>query len=347
MPLKPLDRRIVMFTEPISVDEVRALVANKDFSTLQCSTPQSGPTWDLLNRHFFEQRPDVTLRVFGFYGLECDLSFLPRLPNVRAFSADAIMEGKGLEYLASLPALRSLGIGIYNLKSFDFLSQLPASLHTLKLMVTRSKKPDLAPLSRFNDLAELYLEGQQKNIDVLAELTSLQDVTLRSISTPDLSYVSSLPNLVSLDIKLGGIKDLSHVAGSRSIKYFELWQVSGLETIDVIGLMPSLQNLFLHSLARIKALPDLRDAVSLRRLTIQNLRSLRDFSEAEFAPALEEFRLSQGNRQQPDDLLPVLRNPNLRRASAWFGSDSKNRKFSLMLEERGIDEFEWSGFDYA
>ena len=337
MPLKALDPHRVMFNEPLSPAELRALAANREIATLQCSTPQSDKTWTLLNSVFFAERPDVTLRLFGFYGLECDLSFLPRLPNVQAFSADAIMQATGVAHIASLNALHSLAIGIYSLDSFAFLADIPQTLRSLHLLATRSKKPDLAPLSRFQALSQLYLEAQQKNIGVLSELTSLRDLTLRSISTPDLSYVSSLSHLKSLDIKLGGIKDLSHIAGSTCIKYLELWQILGLDNIDAIGLVPSLQNLFLQSLSRIKALPHLGKARSLRRLTVQNLRALRDFSHAEFAPALEEFLLIEGLGQQPDHLLPVLRNRSLRRASAYFGSDARNDRFKQMLAERGIE----------
>ena len=50
----------------------------------------------------------------------------------------------------------------------------------------------------------MHLDGQSKDIEVLGELDKLEDVTLRSITTPDLSYLARLRNLWSLDIKLGG-----------------------------------------------------------------------------------------------------------------------------------------------
>jgi hypothetical protein len=66
----------------------------------------------------------------------------------------------------------------------------------------------------------LYLEGQQQEIEVLSELSTLEEVTLRSISTTNLDYVSGLPRLWSLDVKLGGIRDFSSIADKQSIKYF-------------------------------------------------------------------------------------------------------------------------------
>ena len=53
---------------------------------------------------------------------------------------------------------------------------------------------------------------------------------------------------------------------------------------------------------------------------------MRDFSSLEKAPALEDFGLVQGSRQTPEQLLPVLRNPTVRRVAALFGSDAEVRQ---------------------
>jgi hypothetical protein len=89
-------------------------------------------------------------------------------------------------------------------------------------------------------LRKLYIEGQQNGIAVLGELQGLEDVTLRSISTPGLEYVSNLPRLLSLDIKLGGIQNLSAISGKQSIKYLELWQIKGLSDISVVSSLTGL-----------------------------------------------------------------------------------------------------------
>ena len=105
-------------------------------------------------------------------------------------------------------------------------------------------------ISRFQSLTHLYLEGQQQGIEVLSELKNLEDLTLRSITTEGLDYISMLPQLWSLDIKLGGIKDLSAIANKGSIKYLELWQIRGLSDIGVVSSLGGLQSLFLQSLRK-------------------------------------------------------------------------------------------------
>jgi hypothetical protein len=100
-----------------------------------------------------------------------------------------------------------------------------------------------------------------------------------------------------------------------------------------------LQNLFLQSLPHVELFPSLTNAVALRRVVLENLKGLRDFSVFESAPALEEFALIEGNRQTPEQILPVLRNPMVRRVAGFFGSDHKNQVFSRYRMEHG--KVEW------
>lgn len=335
------------FSEPLTSDVIQNLAAYPPIEVLQCSNPISDATWDLLNAEFFSRRPDVQLRLYTFAFEQCDLSFTPRMTNVQRFSADCLMSATGVEHIAEMPNLHSLEIGIYDLESFNFLLNVTPAITELMLGETRSKKPDLQPLTRFKKLTRLYLEGQQKNIEVLADLVALEDITLRSISTPDLSYLRALPRLWSLDIKLGGITDLSALAGMGGIKYLELWQVRELKDIGVISHMLGLQNLFLQSLPLITAIPPLRESRQLRRLLLQNLKGLKDLSELQWAPALEEFILIQGQPQQVEDLLPVLNNPSLRRATAHFGSRRKEQRFAELREARRLANYEYSPFQYT
>jgi len=332
-----LDPERVDFSEPISLSDIEYLVSYPKIEVLQCSFPIRVTTWDLLNSEFFRRRPEVELRVYGFHAQPCDLRFASRMSYVRHFAADSITSASGLEAITEMSNLQTLIIGIYNLDNFDFLWKVTDKLTSLLLGATRSKKPDLSPLSRFQSLTRIYLEGQQKNIDVLSELNGLEDVTLRSITTPNLHYLSNLLHMWSLNVKLGGIRDFSAIAGINNLKYLELWQIRGLDNLEFISHQAGLQNLLLQSLPQITALPSLRELWNLKRITLQNLKGIKDFSELQWAPALQEFILIQGQPQQPEDLLPVLRNPAVRRASAHFGSIKKEERFKELLHVHGIE----------
>ena len=144
---------------------------------------------------FMADYPEVRLRVYGGYdGSITDLDFLRFFPRLRRFSVDAIYE---------LPSLDGIGL-------------LSDELEDLLIGWTRSKRFSLRNLTNFRSLRTLYLEGQQKDFAAIGELEALEDLTLRSITLPDLSALVPLRRLTSLDIKLGGTRDVSLLPQIRS-----------------------------------------------------------------------------------------------------------------------------------
>lgn len=336
------DRR--QFNDSLTRQAVEGLVSNSALQVLQCSSPVSNATWDLLNSSFFTRRPDVQLRVYGFYGKVCDLSFLTRMQNVRRLSADCLMQATGVEHLVELDKLETLAIGISDLKDFEFLSKVPKNLRELSLEGTKSKKPRLRLLERFDSLVALYLDGQQNDIEVLAQLETLEDLTLRSISTSDLSYLKSLKQLWSLDIKLGGIADLSAIENKSSIKYLELWQIRGLNDIGVVSSLTGLQFLFLQSLRHVRRIPDLARLSHLRRIWLENMKGLEDISALASAPSLEEFAHTTALNCQLFQYEQLLSHPRLRRMFVGFGSERKHRALESKMSQAGIEKYSHEEF---
>lgn len=318
------------FDDSVTERDLRDLAELPKIKTLQCSAPVKDSVWSLLNDCFFGVRPDVELRAYGHYSAECDLGFARRMVNVRRFAADCLMRAKNIDAIADMPQLESLSLGIFELLDFRVLELIPPTLTTLSLGGTRSRKPRLESLARFGALKTLYIEGQANGIDVVSSLRELERLTLRSIATPDLGYLAPLTRLSSLDIKLGGIRSLQGIEGKDTIKYLELWQIRELKSADIVATLPGLQNVFLQSLPHVETLPGLQNSSSLRRAVLQNMNGVRDFGSLEAAPVLEEFALLEGAGQQPEQLLPVLRNHSLRRATAMFGSVRKNEAFAKL-----------------
>jgi len=330
-----------------AAQDLRALAACPTVRALQFSRPASETVWRLVNDEFLAARPDVEVRVYGHYTTTCDLGFVRLIPNARRFVADCLQRATSVESLAELPNLEALGLGIFDLEDFGVLERVPASLHSLQLSATRSKRPSLAPLRRFHTLKTLYIEGHSKDIEVLGTLSALEDLTLRSVTTPDLGFLAGLARLWSLDIKLGGIRDFSHLEGRGSIRYLELWQVRDLREIDFITRLPGLQNLLLHSLPHIASMPEFANAPALRRIVLMNLKALRDLSTLRKLPALEEFALMDGNSQTPEQLLPVLENPSVRSVFAGLGGWRKNAEFVRLRGMHGKTTLDpWSKFAY-
>jgi hypothetical protein len=336
MPLrKRLDRHIQEVESSLTRTEVEQLAADSMIERVQCSSPVEPNTWNLLNEVLFARRPEIELRLYGFYSFVCDLSFLTQVRNVRRFSADCIMNAVSIDCLGCLVNLDQLSVGIYNLQSFDFLELIPSGIETLFLAATKSKKPRLDALARFHSLRKLYLEGQQQGIETLSKLLTLEEVTLRSISTQDLDYVSGLPRLWSLDIKLGGIRDFSSIANKQTIKYLELWQIRGLSNLSFVSSLTGLQFIFLQSLRNVIKIPDLSRLSKLRRLHLENMKGLKDVSAIAHAPVLEEFSHFSAENAAPEQYTDVLRMPTLKSVRVGFGSRRKNEDFEELAARYG------------
>jgi hypothetical protein len=333
-----LSRGRVQFFGSLTDTEIQSLVDDPELKILQASSPIEPAVWDSLNVALFSKRPEIELRMYGFYKSTCDLAFLSRLPNVRRFSADCLRQAQGIEHLASLNNLESLSIGIYSLESFDFLRSLPAqNLRELSLQLTKSKKPNLDGLARFKRLRRLYLESQQKNIEVVAHLGLLEDLTLRSITVASLEFLRGLEHLWSLDIKLGGTNDLSAINGMAGLKYLELWQVRGLNDVSVISTLRGLQFLFLQSLPNIHAVPDFSQLKALRRVYLENMKGLVDLAGVELAPALEEFIHVSAQGMEPTQYLKLLESRTLKRILVGFGNKKKNKILQDLATSAGIE----------
>ena len=346
MPLfaKRVDSYRLQFERSLTPAEVEKLASDAKIRVLQCASPVEPHTWDLLNESLFVRRPEIELRVYGFYTSVCDLSFLHRLRNVRRFSADCLRNAVGIEHIAHLENLDELSVGIYDLENFDFLKLIPAGIKSLSLTATKSRKPRLDLLSRFHSLRQLYLECQQQSIEVLSQLQTLEDITLRSISTKNLAYISGLPRLWSLDIKLGGIEDFSSIAGKQSINYLELWQIRGLSDISFVSLLTGLQFLFLQSLRNVRKIPDLSRLSKLRRLYLDNMKGLNDVSAIASAPALEEFIHVSAQNVAPEKYAGLLQMPTMKSLLIGFGSGKKNRDFKRLAINSGKKIYEHSNF---
>lgn len=316
------------FNNDVTEKDLIALAQHARLEVLQCAMPVEDHVWRLLDKCFFAVRPDVRLRAYGYFWGECDLNFVRLLKHVRHFSADALESAINVEAIAEMPALQSLNLGIYGLETFCVLEQIPPTLTKLRLGATHSRKPSLAPLARLRHLSDLSIEGHHKDIEVLKMLGNLEKVVLRSISTPSLNYLSSLPKLQSVLIELGGIRSFNGIEDSPSLENFGLFRIRDVGDVDIVAALPSLKRLSLESLPRVAALTSLRKAGNLQEVVLRNMKGLSDFSALEHTPALVSFALLQGDRQVPEQLAPLLRNPVCRRVTGHFGSTQKDRAFA-------------------
>lgn len=319
-----------------SVFDLLKLVDSQRLKVVQFNEPLPLSLFESLNEELFARRPDVELRAYGFYKGVCDLSFCSRMSNVKRFRADCLQHAIAVEHIAKMPKLESLGLGIFDLTSFAVLEEVNPNISELFLLETRSKKPDLSIIDRFHSLQRLCLVGQQKNIEVLSSLQTLEELTLGSITVQTLRMVRELPLLASLRLTLGGTTNLTDLHGMHTLKYLEIWRILGLEDINVISTLSGLQSLHLQELTRITELPRCNELVNLRRIALDNLKSLTDISALLEASSLSELS-HISSKLSPDDYLPLLKSGKLRYAHVGFGCAKKNDYFKLLCKENGVE----------
>ncbi len=138
-----LDASRAEFNDSASAREFQEFAKLANIRVLQCSSPVRESVWRQLSECFLRVRPEVELRVYGHYGIECNFAFLRWVPNVRSFSANCLMRATGVEHLCHLSELKSLEIGVFELKDFNFLENMPKTLTSLGLGATRSRAPSL------------------------------------------------------------------------------------------------------------------------------------------------------------------------------------------------------------
>ncbi|HKW28605.1 MAG TPA: hypothetical protein VJT54_04665 [Verrucomicrobiae bacterium] len=266
---------------------------------------------------FLRLYPQIPFRVYGHYSQP--------LPN--------------LSFLKHYPFLTGFQVDVYLLKSTEGIEFLPDSLRLFGFGQTKSRKLSLTFLKRFNQLKDLYLESHSKSIEVISNLPNLEQLTLRSITLPDLSLLLPLKQLWSLDIKLGGTKDLQLLPQIGGLKHLELWMIKGLQDVSVIGEIKTLQNLFLQALKNVTTLPSFRGLPSLRRVTLDTMKGIKDLSPIADAPALEELLVVAASQLKPDDFRPFVGHPTLKSVIIGLCSIRKNEQAEKLLGLPKCDGF--------
>lgn len=337
---------IASFDDRFTFDDAIAVASNHRIRTLQARGPVDDRVWPLINDVVLAKRNDIWLRIYGFYSDTCDLNFLPLLSNVKKLSVDRIMVSKNIERLTELPHLCSLRLDVYDLKSFDFLSELESRIKDLTLERTKSKMPDLKFLEGFNSLEALRISGHSKNIEVLGELKRLNDLSLRGITIGNFNFIKPLQNLLSLNIDLVKCEDFFSLE-DLMIKSFGMSEIRNLDDISFISGFQSLQDLFLSDLNKVTCFPQLASRNTVRRIFIDNMKSLSNIGYAFECKNLVDFIFrAERTSLLPQNFKPITALQKIKYATIGTGSLKKNRQINEFLENAGIPRYEGYIFEY-
>jgi hypothetical protein len=332
------------FNNNFTVEHASAVAKCLDIKRLQCKKPINKEVWRLINEELLTIRPDITVRIHGYYAQVCDLSFLAELTNVQSLSIDGILESRNVEYISRLSKLSKLTLDINDLKAFDFLNSINDNLIELDIGRTNSKKPDLKVLERFRCLEFLALRGQNKNIEVLSTLSSLNEISLSGTTVGNFKFLHKLNKLDSLNLDLIKSSDFDSV-NTLNIKSLSVSEIRGLEDLSFISGFPHLQSISLDCLNKVEKIPSLSSEHSLRRVFIDNMKKLSDIKGLYACVHLEDFIFRNSTTPlSARDFIPIIHLGSLKYAAIGTGSVKKNDEIDRLLNQAKIDRYEYYDF---
>lgn len=221
MGLRVINRDRAEVSSPLSPSDLRGIEAT--VRTVQFSTPLSDNDHQRLGAWFLD-KSNVGLRAYGSASASVD--YLRHYPRLHSFDIDCGHPLADIAGLKLLPAnLRGLGLDVRLPKGSDLSSLTRLEKLDRLSLSTHRRLP--AVVSALTTLRTLHLVGPIDDIAVVADLRSLESLTLRSTKV-DLEPVSTLPGLRKLALKLGGGVDLGALSSLSSLEYLELWLIRGL-----------------------------------------------------------------------------------------------------------------------
>jgi len=267
--------------------------------------------------------------------------FLADYPDTRVRLAATYM-ASDLEFLSHYSRVHRIAVELTQVTSFEGLRHLRPDLTELVLGDTAKKGVSLAPIHRFQQLKELTLVGQQKDIAVVGSLQTLERLALISIKLPDLSALLPLERLSRFELKLGGTTNLALLPQIGRLQYLEIWRVLGLTDLAPLASLTELEYLFLQHLRRVVSVPSLWECSRLRRIHIDRVM-LTDLGPLAAAPLLEELLLLDMPQLRVEAFTVLQGHPTLRALTAGVCNE---RKRAAIRELVGLDEVETYGTDF-
>ncbi|WP_105173031.1 leucine-rich repeat domain-containing protein [Pseudoalteromonas sp. T1lg24] len=318
----------------VTNEYLQAIASDKRIRCVQSEKQLSKDTLKRLNQHLFSKRDDIWLR---FYSLDSlDLSCLNYVPDLKMFHIDLIKELKNIESLASLPLLTSFNIKIESLTSFSFLQYVTPNLEHLYLGRTKSKRPNLEEVLRFSSLKSLGLRGQSKNIHKLALLKNLQSLSLSGLTSKNITWITDLPQLTTLDIDIFKTDDFTPLENLKKLKSFSVSEIRGATELPFLRNMKGLEELKLTYLNRVKKLPTLGSESTLKSIVIYEMESIENIDFLYGCINLVSARLFFSKKIKVQNLEGFLKLQNLKKASIAIDSIDNDAAIKELMNKFNV-----------
>lgn len=280
------------FHDPLKVtsDAIAAVITSGRMPVLQFANKPDLAMLERANDFCRKFGAGIQIRFFGFQWREFDTSILTHLPDVANLSIDTMKSISDFAPIAQLTKLTRLRFGVFDQPDGAFLRELDlARLTHLNLSENKRRNYDLSPLAAAVSLEHLFIQGNDRGIEALADLRVLQHVGLSGFpKRHDLRFLNALPSLRSVLLILGSrgsIAEFTH----QGLKKLEIIWVRYLAELGPLERFSSLEELIIEDQKRLTSL-DLR-GLNLRSLRIANCKGLKRIDGLEDQRHLEQVEV--------------------------------------------------------
>jgi hypothetical protein len=329
--------KFINVTDNLDEQDAKKLVNCKNLDRIQSQDVLKSVTLNLLNEAVFKFRPDINLRFYCLAKDSLDLSFVEHLSNVKKLHIDNADKAYNFEALSCLQTIENLNLDISSLSSLDFLKLVNKNLHTLRLHRSTSKKTDLSVLERFDRLKVLYIQGHRKNIESLKFLKALTDLSLAGLTVDNLDFLAELNSLKELSLDLVNRESLISLKSVKTLTSLSLKEIRNLEDLSFLEEMKSLKHIQLRYLNKIKSLPRIGSKDNLEAINILELKELNDLSNINECVNLQRFFFSGRTKLNVTDFEKIIQLPAMKSIRIGTASKKKNDVIKKLIESQGID----------
>ena len=225
-----------------------------------------------------EAFPNLMYLKVDYAGLT-DISALTQFPDLLGLNLTGCDRLTDFSPLMSLSNLEELSIESDQLKSIDFIKNMPA-LNSLSIESTQVSNVDALAECPQLEYLYLYLDGSYSITDysVIGDLTLLNELTLEMSGNYN-GIMPSFENLTNLQyLSLKGARDVAPIRDAVNLTYLSLEDCSG-DSLDAIASLQEITMLYINDFASYTS--SLEPLTHLPNLTLLDLEDTSVFGNIE------------------------------------------------------------------
>lgn len=326
--------RVEIFDDLI-LDEANEIKLNQKIKYIQISKEIPQHILEMINSVILSERSDIQFRIYGFYGVECNLSFLEGLTNVVDLSIGEMKSVINLDVIGKLVNLQRLRVYLDKLDDISFLSKLNSNLISLMIGTgLNNSNLDIGIIEKYKELESLFLYKINYGYNSLKNMRALKSLTINACNINEFSFLEET-TINNLSIGMMNNSDFSSLYGNRKIRKLELQRLSRLSNLDILSSLPNLEYCNISNNNHIEKVPNMRECDGIKELIFDCIKKLSDISELIYIPNIERIEMYQLKLVDLLVIEEILKKSSLKKLICTTGSIKKDKQIKELIVEYG------------